>query len=406
MAWRLFYDTQRGPCEACINILCSRKRRLRARWESRYFSAQLVAELFIEQLDDVVSFLGASGDGVSQFMLLHAVIGGDLSKIEVVSGSVLSANLSTDHHQVYLSLMAKHHPDMVYDYLSTHDNYRPEGCLELCRQYDIADASAYLLERMGNVTSALQLILQTFESRMMALKRTVRGLGSGAFSNSVPSRRFVHDKKGDPDVSAQEIRQLKEVEGVKRILIVALDLCERISGAKTAGSHQGSQLWFNVLDRLINAKGFLRLSKEQPAHAAIITGVLSDLLQLTMQRMVSSVPLTDLVRKVTTDNSGSRLGELREMILSLLRTYGQERAVFSGAVKVMKFDDIEGATIVNACYGGTAAILNTFLWVESDGWDGRYAIVVAADIASYARGPARPTCGAGAVAVLIGRVIE
>ena len=65
--------------------------------------------------------------------------------------------------------------------------------------------------------------------------------------------------------------------------------------------------------------------------------------------------------------------------------------------------DIEGATVVNACYGGTAALLNAFLWVESDGWDGRYAIVVAADIAAYARGPARPTCGAGAVAVLIGR---
>lgn len=65
--------------------------------------------------------------------------------------------------------------------------------------------------------------------------------------------------------------------------------------------------------------------------------------------------------------------------------------------------DIEGATIVNACYGGTAALLNAFTWVESDGWDGRYAIVVAADIAAYARGPARPTCGAGAVAVLVGR---
>ena len=65
--------------------------------------------------------------------------------------------------------------------------------------------------------------------------------------------------------------------------------------------------------------------------------------------------------------------------------------------------DIEGATVVNACYGGTAALLNAFTWVESEGWDGRYAIVVAADIAAYARGPARPTCGAGAVAVLIGR---
>ncbi len=65
--------------------------------------------------------------------------------------------------------------------------------------------------------------------------------------------------------------------------------------------------------------------------------------------------------------------------------------------------DIEGATVVNACYGGTAALLNAFTWVESDGWDGRYAIVVAADIAAYARGGARPTSGAGAVAVLVGR---
>ena len=65
--------------------------------------------------------------------------------------------------------------------------------------------------------------------------------------------------------------------------------------------------------------------------------------------------------------------------------------------------NVEGATVINACYGGTAALFNAFSWVESEGWDGRYAIVIAVDIATYERGPARPTCGAGAVAVLIGR---
>ncbi|KAL7508844.1 hypothetical protein ACHAXN_005918 [Cyclotella atomus] len=65
--------------------------------------------------------------------------------------------------------------------------------------------------------------------------------------------------------------------------------------------------------------------------------------------------------------------------------------------------DVEGATVINACYGGTAALLNAFTWCESSAYDGRYAIVVAVDIAAYARGPARPTCGAGAVAVLVGR---
>ncbi len=40
--------------------------------------------------------------------------------------------------------------------------------------------------------------------------------------------------------------------------------------------------------------------------------------------------------------------------------------------------DIEGATCINACYGGTAALLNALMWCDSSAWDGRYAIVVAA----------------------------
>jgi hypothetical protein len=243
-----------------------------------------------------------------------------------------------DHHQIYLELMAKLHPDMVYEYLSTHDNYRAEECLKLCQQYEIADASAYLLERMGNVSSALQLILQTLEGRMMGLKRTIRGMGTEYFRSSA-SRQFLSDwKKEEAKAMEQRRKQEREVERVKRILVVALDLCERNSGATSSRTEHGSQLWFNVLDRLINAKGFLRLSKEQPAHAKVMAGVLSQLLQLTMQRMVSSVPLPDLVRKVTTDHSGSRLGELREMVESLLNTYGFELDVFTGAANVMHED--------------------------------------------------------------------
>lgn len=64
--------------------------------------------------------------------------------------------------------------------------------------------------------------------------------------------------------------------------------------------------------------------------------------------------------------------------------------------------NIEGVDTVNACYGGTNAFFNTVNWIESSGWDGRDAIVVAGDIALYAKGNARPTGGAGCVAMLIG----
>lgn len=64
--------------------------------------------------------------------------------------------------------------------------------------------------------------------------------------------------------------------------------------------------------------------------------------------------------------------------------------------------DIEGIDSKNACYGGTAALFNCINWVESKSWDGRYALMVAGDIAVYAEGSARPVGGAGAVAVLVG----
>ncbi|KAJ7187907.1 hydroxymethylglutaryl-coenzyme A synthase C terminal-domain-containing protein [Mycena filopes] len=64
--------------------------------------------------------------------------------------------------------------------------------------------------------------------------------------------------------------------------------------------------------------------------------------------------------------------------------------------------DIEGIDSKNACYGSTAALFNAINWVESSSWDGRNAIVVAGDIAIYAKGAARPAGGAGACAILIG----
>jgi hydroxymethylglutaryl-CoA synthase len=64
--------------------------------------------------------------------------------------------------------------------------------------------------------------------------------------------------------------------------------------------------------------------------------------------------------------------------------------------------NLEGADTVNACYGGTNALFNAVNWIESRSWDGRDAIVVASDIAVYKEAAARPTGGAGCVAMLVG----
>lgn len=64
--------------------------------------------------------------------------------------------------------------------------------------------------------------------------------------------------------------------------------------------------------------------------------------------------------------------------------------------------NMSGSDHVGACFGGTAALFSALQWMESSMWDGRHALVIACDIAAYADGPARPTGGAAAIALLLG----
>nr|CAD2177676.1 unnamed protein product [Meloidogyne enterolobii] len=65
--------------------------------------------------------------------------------------------------------------------------------------------------------------------------------------------------------------------------------------------------------------------------------------------------------------------------------------------------DIEGVDEKNACFGGTQALLHSVDWLYANyEFEGRLAIVVCVDVAVYAKGPARSTGGAGAIAFLIG----
>ena len=66
-------------------------------------------------------------------------------------------------------------------------------------------------------------------------------------------------------------------------------------------------------------------------------------------------------------------------------------------------NDIEGVTVLNACYGGISALLNSFNWLFSKYYDNKYAIVICGDVASYGKGPARPTGGCGTIGVLLGK---
>ncbi|CAI5509951.1 unnamed protein product [Closterium sp. Naga37s-1] len=121
------------------------------------------------------------------------------------------------------------------------------------------------------------------------------------------------------------------------------------------------------------------------------------------QEDVISMSLTAVQRLL--ENNGidaSRIGRLEVGTETVIDKSKSIKTAIMTLFEASGNADVEGVDSCNACYGGTAALLNSVNWVEGSSWDGRFAIVVAVDSAVYAEGPARPTGGAGAVAMLVG----
>jgi hypothetical protein len=294
-------------------------------------AAHLAAEIFVEDIDMILSSLNGIESGRIEYEFLNAILSGDLEKMDAVAAQELSANLTENHHYLYLQRMAEFQPDEVYHYLSNNRNYSLPDALKICQENNITDACAYLLERTGDVSGALKLMLETFDTRMITLRNTLQRSGS---SNVDSTRR-----KGKTDVHRNEMTD-KEIGRIKHILAAVLDVCERNKNHHmTFDNNEGPLLWFHVLDRLVHVKTLLRIPNNSSEYvSAGISAVLSELLLMAMQRMISNVSLLDLMRKITGDHAGSDLGEFREMLVSMLKTYGSELDVCSSAVDVMYYD--------------------------------------------------------------------
>ena len=115
---------------------------------------------------------------------------------------------------------------------------------------------------------------------------------------------------------------------------------------------------------------------------------------------IALTTLSSLLKKYSLDPAS--IGRLEVGTETMLDKSKSVKSVLMQLFEKSGNFNVEGVDTVNACYGGTNAVFNSVNWIESSGWDGRDAIVLAGDIALYKKGNARPTGGAGCVAMLIG----
>lgn len=77
-----------------------------------------------------------------------------------------------------LQLLCQYERGSVLKFLEMFDSYRVEHCLRLCQEYGIIDAAAFLLERVGDVGSALSLTLSDLNDKFVELDAAVEAVVS------------------------------------------------------------------------------------------------------------------------------------------------------------------------------------------------------------------------------------
>jgi len=80
-------------------------------------------------------------------------------------------------NEQFVRLLCVHAPAKVLPHLLAHHSYNIDTVLRLCQQHNIADASAYLLERTGDVAAALGLHLGSVQAAARALRAHAAGAG-------------------------------------------------------------------------------------------------------------------------------------------------------------------------------------------------------------------------------------
>ncbi|KAH8863141.1 Hydroxymethylglutaryl-CoA synthase 1 [Schistosoma japonicum] len=123
----------------------------------------------------------------------------------------------------------------------------------------------------------------------------------------------------------------------------------------------------------------------------------------SMQEDINSICLTVVSNLVKRENIDLKaIGFLEVGTETIIDKSKSTKTVLMQLFEAAGNFDIEGVDVKNACFGGTSALFGALNWLESSYCNGRLALVVAADIAVYGEKSARPTGGAGAVAILLG----
>lgn len=258
-------------------------------------------------------------------------------------------NVTDEMAELYLELLCQYERNSVLKFLETFENYRLEHCLRLCQEYGVTDAAAFLLERVGDVGSALILVMTGLKEKIDLLVAAVENTLS-----EITSSNFTKIEQ------LNEILKMNEVIAVRDVLHASIGLCQR--NTQRLDPHESESLWFQLLDSFSEPLRRFSGGKEVPEEricdiqveeessllrqrfsyfgkcSETLRRVFTQFIGEIIEGMAGYVPLPAIMAKLLSDNGNQEFGDFKLTILRMLGTYGFERRILDTAKSLIEDD--------------------------------------------------------------------
>ncbi|KAK2188200.1 hypothetical protein NP493_140g01015 [Ridgeia piscesae] len=265
-------------------------------------TAQLLLSCFCDCLRVIVKKLEPEPE------LLYKLLRAIFECREDEGGATEHTDIVADVHELYVELMCKVDADKVAGYIIRTEGYRIEETLEICRRYDVSEATAFLLEKLGAIQEAFDVLLEKLKTSI------------GEFCEKCsPTHKKAVDYEGGVAV-------WQTIEGVISTMI---HLCQRNSPKMEEANSEA--LWFPLLDTVLASQ-----RKVDQSHAEAFKTLTTQVLN----GMMGYVALPAVLQRIMQDPGycSGRFGEIRELVLGMFDTYNYEKTLLHTCCNLLNHD--------------------------------------------------------------------
>ncbi|XP_069394788.1 vacuolar protein sorting-associated protein 8 homolog isoform X3 [Paralichthys olivaceus] len=223
--------------------------------------------------------------------------------------------LERDLHERLLDLLCRFAPQQLLSFLQTSQHYRLEEAIQITERHHHSEATAYLLERKGDVHGAFSVLLETLKEKLCLL--------TAESGTEAEDRRHVEDERNDDSTLTRVKLSLNDI----------IALCHRSS--HNLYQQQREVLWFPLLETMMASQKLVKGSN--PKHTS---EVLKELTMKVLNSMSSFIPLPAIIQRILQDPvyGKGKLAEIQGLILGMLDTFNYEQTLLETTTSLLNHD--------------------------------------------------------------------